>query len=214
VRRVVIAVTLIIIAALGYWLFDFVTRPPESPASEGPLVTRFSEPHFVKYRRGGEREWSLKAEVVEEATDGSGTVHFEKITEGVLFKENEPRFSFVADRGVLTAERDLRLIGNVTFFEDGESVFESNEVIWQAATETVLAPTAVSANYDGQRLRADRLEAKLREDTVTLSGNVVWTTQEGIEVWAGMAVYADERLQFTGGDEPVRMRLERESSSQ
>lgn len=212
-RRVAIAIVIVAALVGGFWLFDFVTRPPEKQVRDEPIATRFSQPHFVKYRKGGEREWSLKAEVVEEATDGSGTVNFEAITEGVLFQENKPRFSFVADRGTLTEERDLHLMGHVIFYEDGEAVFESDEVIWQAERETVLAPTLVTANYDGQRLTADRLEARLREDTVTLSGNVLWTTEEGIQVRAGSAVYADDRLEFTGSDGPVKVRLERESSS-
>lgn len=212
-RRAVIAAILIVVAGVTYGLYQVASGPARHPAGDGPLLTRFSEPHFVKYKRGGEREWSLKAEVVEEAADGSGAVNFERITEGVLFDENEPRYRFVADRGVLTPERNLRLIGNVIFFEGNEVVFETEEVIWQADSETVLAPGAVRANYDGQSLTADRLEARLREDTVTLSGNVVWVAPEGIEVRADAAVYVNERLQFTGGDTPVRVRLERESSS-
>jgi len=214
VRRAVVVASVIIAAALTVLLVQAVFRPAESPVDiGGPLLTRFSDPYFVKYKRGGEREWSLRAEAVEEAADGSGAVNFEKITEGVLYQDNAPRFSFVADRGVLTPERDLRLIGNVIFYEQGEPVFETDEVIWQAATETVLAPGPVRANYADQRLTAGRLEADLREDRVTLSGNVVWITEEGVEVRAETAVFAEERLQFTGGDGPVRVRIGRESAS-
>ena len=211
-RRIVILLAVAAVLA-GAWIYSFVSRPAVDPADSGPILTRFSQPYFVKYRRGGDREWSLRAEAVEEAGDGSGAVVFEKVTEGVLYEENRPRFSFVADRGILTEQRDLRLIGNVVFFEDGVAVFESDEVIWESAHERVLSPGRVAANYDGKRVYADRLEADLKSDTVVLTGNVHWTDDDGIQVTADRAVYANEQLEFTGGGRPVRLRLERGSST-
>lgn len=205
--------TILVIAVAAFAAVRFLMSPAPLPSGGVELVTRFTKPHFVKYRPGGEREWSLRADVVEEASDGSGTVAFQNISEGILFRDGEPHFRFVADQGSLTSERDLRLVGNVVFYEGDEPVFASQEVIWRSSEEIVLAPGTVTAHYDGHTLLAGRLEARLKEDTVELSGNVMWTTGDGIEVTADRAVYADERLEFSGLTGPVRVRLERESST-
>lgn len=197
----------------GILVARFLQTPsPLTSESGQPLVTRFSSPHFVGYRKG-ERQWSLKAAAVEEGDENeSGIVHLIDISEGILYREGKPDLHFTADRGEWNQERgSLALNGAVRFSSGGETVFEAERVVWDGDAQELTAPVRVHLNYKGQDIAADRLVAKGQEDTVTLSGNVVWATESGLEVRAQKAVYTKGDIHFSGLEGPVRLTLEGES---
>lgn len=192
----------------GALLWALVDQPSgPSGTGAGELRTRFTSPHFIGYHEGV-RQWSLRAAVVEEA-DGAeeGAFILYDISEGILFRKDRPDLRFRADRGVWRrADGDLELEGNVRFFEGDTEVLAAPRVLWRASEERLIASGRIRANYDGQIVEADFLDARIAEDTATLSGNVVWITPEGLEVRAERAEYAEDRLVFSGLLQPVRLR--------
>ena len=200
---VALAAAVLILGAL-FWAF--FAEPPGAPGGGGGIRTRFTSPHFVGYHEGV-RQWSLRAETIEEGDGADGTFVLHGISEGVLYRDGSPHLRFRADRGTWRREGgDLRLEGNVRFYEGETEVLSSEVIEWYADEERLVSPVRVRALYDGQRVEADALDARIKDETALLTGNVVWVTPEGIEVRAERAEYAQDRLVFSGLLAPVRFR--------
>lgn len=201
------AVVLLAISGALFWSFRTPSAPDRSQTETHR--TRFTNPHFVGYHEGV-RQWSLEANLIEEdGPDNPGVLLLREITQGVLYREGEEYLTFHADRGVWRPERSqLELEGDVRFHEDGELLLSSEKVMWYGSDERLVSPVRVLAYYDGQRVEADRLEVESVEDTVKLSGNVLWTNPDGIQVRAESALYTGDELVFEGLLEPVRFELD------
>lgn len=205
-RRLVVVLGVALLAVVGVYAWVLMNDAP-TPAGtqEEAARTRFTSPHFVGYHRGV-RQWSLRAEVIEEdALRAPGVLHLTGITEGVLYKDGSAHLRFHAERGVWRQERgDLELEGDVRFYELEKELLSAERVFWYGADERLVAPERVTLYHSDQRVEADSLEALLAEDTVRLSGNVEWTTDSGVRVRASHAVYSGNELQFSELLEPIR----------
>ncbi len=199
----VTVISLLAIGAALYWSFTSVSVT--EPLSPEENRTRFTSPHFVGYHEG-ERQWSLEAALIEEAgADRPGILLLEEITRGVLYRDGEEYLTFRGDRGEWKPEgSELTLEGNVQFYEKGELLLTSEKVIWHGSEELLVSPVRVLAYYDKQTVEADHLEVESAEERVHMSGNVIWTNDDGVRVRATSAVYTKDQLSFSGLLEPVR----------
>lgn len=204
------------VAMLALSIGRLLSGPPETAVEErGPITARSVSPRFTGYHKGV-RQWSLAAEEVEEVLQGGeeGIVRLRSITEGILYKDGRPDLEFEAAAGVWNRESgDLELSGGVRVRGGDGLTFTSDQVIWEARQEQLIAPAPVRLLFRDQTVEAERLEADVSEDRVRLIGRVVWTTEGGLRVEAAEAVYTGngESLEFRGLLGPARFVMEEDA---
>lgn len=133
-------------------------------------------PNLVGYQQGV-RQWSLKADLIEELPQTTDTqIKLVEITEGLLYRDGEPHLRFTADGGT-----------------------------WRPSTEVLHLDGNVRFEQDDQQFVSDWLSADMKVEQMRFVGNVVWRSQDGSEIRADEAIYnsKEDVVEFHGTHGPV-----------
>lgn len=167
----------VVLVAVGWWLSEAVTPPPEPPAPGARHVPQYYMQDFtliLTTPEGRPSRWVSAEHMVHYADDG--TTHLTRPSVVVADDPKAPEWRLKAGAGVIENETQIHLSEGVTArrFQDQEPgmVAHSDTLFFNlesgyAETETPVLITSATGT-----VRADAMHAYTMEDRLYLRGNV------------------------------------------
>lgn len=201
-RRVILVAAMVAVGALAVWLVRHYHSPSERRGAHTPPRLRLRlEEIEVRGRRGGEKDWDLRAESIEVPRRGGPTI-LKRVHEAVLYRGGEPYLTLEAgeirlDEGTralsirdgLAArmgervrfsapradwdpkQRTLTCTGPVVL-ELGQTRLTTARMICDTRRREFVCPAGVRVEAGRSVMRADRLVAGIEDEVLSMTGHV------------------------------------------